>query len=226
MQSLQCALKLERILVRASRTVALCTTADQLVNFENAAHDLDRSLLRVWPDFITAEEETRLFEEVAPLLRRRRYSKNHWDSVIVNFRETERAWAAWELQNQKTLEHARVTIDEALGSSKVDDFLDSAHIVDISPNGYISPHVDSVKASGNFVAGLSLLSTSQMTLRYRPGMSEGDGWNLELESDSVVNVTLPRRSLYLISGDLRFKYTHAVSVDTGCRRISIIFRGK
>ena len=66
MQSLQCALKLERILVRASRTVALCTTADQLVNFENAAHDLDRSLLRVWPDFITAEEETRLFEEVAP----------------------------------------------------------------------------------------------------------------------------------------------------------------
>lgn len=163
-----------------------------------------------------------MFDELATLLRRRRYSKSHWDSVIVKFRETERAWASWEEENQATLRRMREIVTETLGEAKMNAFMGGAHVIDIAAEGYISPHIDSVKASGNFIAGLSLLSDCEMTLRHRPGMSEGDGWNVELDDDSVVDVKLPRRSLYLLSGDLRFGYTHALSVEA--RRISVIFR--
>jgi hypothetical protein len=39
------------------------------------------------------------------------------------------------------------------------------HVLDLHPEGYILPHVDSIKFSGGVVAGLSLLSTSIMRLQ-------------------------------------------------------------
>ena len=211
-----------RMWCRAVRLHVRTRSLSSLVNFERASPHLDRSLVHVWPEVITEEEEQRLFDELAALLRRRRYSKSHWDSVIVKFRETERAWASWEEENQATLRRMQKIVTETLGEDNMNAFMGGAHVVDIAAEGYISPHVDSTKASGNFIAGLSLLSDCEMTLRHRAGMSEGDGWNVELDDDSVVDVKLPRRSLYLLRGELRFEYTHALSVEA--RRISIIFR--
>ncbi|CAN0326924.1 unnamed protein product, partial [Phaeothamnion confervicola] len=39
------------------------------------------------------------------------------------------------------------------------------HAIDLAPEGFIKPHVDSVKFSGRVVAGLSLVSAAVMRLR-------------------------------------------------------------
>lgn len=37
--------------------------------------------MKVLPDFITDVEETQLFEEVEPYMKRMRYEYDHWDDV-------------------------------------------------------------------------------------------------------------------------------------------------
>ncbi len=67
-----------------------------------------------------------------------------------------------------------------------DDLLAHVHILDIHKDGYIKPHVDSVRFCGNTIAGLSLLSDSIMRFK-----------NVNNES-LYANVLLKRRSLYII----------------------------
>lgn len=51
--------------------------------------------LRVLENVITEQEELILSKECETLLRRRRYEENHWDQVIVKFKEMERSrWSA------------------------------------------------------------------------------------------------------------------------------------
>ncbi|OQR93705.1 hypothetical protein THRCLA_08372 [Thraustotheca clavata] len=45
--------------------------------------------LLVMQEVITEEQEQRLADEAATMLRRRRYETDHWDQVIVNFKEME-----------------------------------------------------------------------------------------------------------------------------------------
>lgn len=49
--------------------------ADELKDFKN-----DMKLL---PNFITEEEEQKLFEEVEPYMKRLRYEYDHWDDVNI-----------------------------------------------------------------------------------------------------------------------------------------------
>lgn len=37
--------------------------------------------MKILPDFISEEEETQLFEEVEPYMKRLRYEFDHWDDV-------------------------------------------------------------------------------------------------------------------------------------------------
>jgi alkylated DNA repair protein alkB family protein 7 len=183
--------------ITARRARQQLASSSSLINWNRAAPELDQSLLHVWTDVITEEEEERLKDELVATLRRRRYSQNHWDAVIVKFRETERAWGSWEDDNRETLARMRSIVSEAIpDGASVNRFLGAAHVLDVAADGYILPHVDSVKASGTLIAGLSLLSDCDMTLRYRPGMSAGDGWEQELDTDSVVEVKLPRCVLF------------------------------
>ncbi len=106
------------------------------------------------------------------------------------------------------------------------------HVLDLQPepSGRIDNHVDSVKFSGEVVAGLSLLSPAVMRLRHET-------------SDRVVDLFLPERSLYILSGESRYNWGHAIVSREGAtgepgfrpvtfrghpvtrgRRISIIFR--
>lgn len=97
----------------------------------------------------------------------------------------------------------------------------ACHAIDLHQDGALHAHVDSVRFSGDVVAGLSLLSSSIM--RLKPDAS----------LEGHVDLWLPPRSLYVLSGMARYRYTHELlsshatfqghTVDRD-RRISIIFR--
>lgn len=51
--------------------------------------------LQVLEDVMTEQEELVVTDEAMKLLKRRRYEENHWDNVIVNFKEMERSrWSS------------------------------------------------------------------------------------------------------------------------------------
>ena len=80
------------------------------------------------------------------------------------------------------------------------DFL-PPHLIDLAPSGFIAPHVDSVKFSGELIAGLSLMSTRVMRLTRESG---------EGEDGDVIELLLQPRSLYLLTGPLRYDFAHEV----------------
>lgn len=107
------------------------------------------------------------------------------------------------------------------------------HGIDLKKDGKLTAHVDSVRYSGLIVAGLSLLSSSIMRLRpaaeyssdttgsddgtekskqqsqqhlYEPKPTESPG-------DVHVDLYLPPRSLYVLSGVSRYEYTHELLDD-------------
>lgn len=109
------------------------------------------------------------------------------------------------------------------------------------------PHVDSIKFSGKLIAGLSLLSTRIMRLApadHNFLSSSGSSAFHDTESPSppqdIIELLLPPGSLYILTGPLRFDYTHEIlgnessgnsssgsSSFPACeRRISIVLRDK
>ncbi|POM66806.1 Hypothetical protein PHPALM_17273 [Phytophthora palmivora] len=67
----------------------------------------------------------------------------------------------------------------------------------LAEDGYIKPHVDSIKFSGRVVAGINLLSPSIMRFKEEHG-------------DSVIDAYLQRRSMYMMTGRVRYHYTHEI----------------
>lgn len=67
-----------------------------------------------------------------------------------------------------------------------------------------APHVDSIKFSGDMIAGISLLSTRTMVLS-----PEGDPAS---SRDPVADIALrlPPRSLYVLRGKYRYDYRHEI----------------
>ena len=82
------------------------------------------------------------------------------------------------------------------------------------PGSGISPHIDDNHQFGSWVCGISLLSNCEMTF------SRGHD----------IDILLERRSLYIMTEESRYKYTHCIKPrksDKGIprnRRISITFR--
>ena len=184
--------------------------------------------------------------ELEPVLRRRRFQRDHWDNVIVGYREVERAMWQDPLNEQAISEvrgHIASTgvvphITQGLAASAeavagagaaVEDGCEEAvdsraaggggssvpampgslapgsgwlpvHVIDLEAAGVISPHIDSVKFSGGVVCGISLLSHAYMTLQHED----------EAHADATVDLYLPRRSLYILSGAARYHFTHAI----------------
>ena len=213
-------------------------------------------------DAITAEQEQRLVAELDPVLRRRRYARDHWDAVITGYKEVERAhWA--DAENEATVVDIRRRISGLVASGATalttkrqephppGDPAEAlplswlpVHVIDLAADGFITPHVDSVKFSGDLVCGLSLLSPAVMTLRPDPdvdrdeklhssslagglhadrttGLSGGVGGMAAAaaaagessDDEHGVRMYLPPRSLYVLSGNARYRFTH--SVDSG-----------
>jgi len=182
---------------------------------EDCLKELESSLSLI-PDFISEEEESSLFDEVNPYLRKLRYEKSHWDDAIHDYRETEKN--RWDDKNSIVVDRLRdVAFQE--GSTTP---LSHTHILDLSAQGFIRPHVDAVRFCGNTVAGISLLSDSIMR------------FVKETDKSHRGDLYLPRRSLYIMRDAARYFYTHEIlrdedsyfdgtKVDKG-RRISIICR--
>ncbi|XP_067238240.1 alpha-ketoglutarate-dependent dioxygenase alkB homolog 7, mitochondrial [Chanodichthys erythropterus] len=174
-----------------------------------------RGQVEVRQNFISEEEENALFKEVEPGLRKKRYEFDHWDDAIHGYRETERL--QWGVMGESILRRVR-----AVAFPEGSPLLGPVHVLDLDKEGYIKPHIDSVKFCGSTIAGLSLLSDSIM--RLVP----------ENNSTDWVDLLLSRRSLYILRDDARFKFTHEILKDEDSffigqkvprhRRISVICR--
>lgn len=104
------------------------------------------------------------------------------------------------------------------------------HAIDLnSDGGELNAHVDSVRFSGDIVAGLSLQSPSIMRLQHG---HKNDTNNKDPQLGHV-DLHLPPLSLYVLTGPSRFTFTHQL-LPTGSRfadtvverghRVSVIFR--
>ncbi|KAL6260969.1 hypothetical protein P5V15_008496 [Pogonomyrmex californicus] len=174
--------------------------------------------MKVLPNFISEKEEDILVQEVDPYMKRLRYEYSHWDNAIHGYRETE--WKKWSKDSTQILDRVR---KEAFPVEITQ--LSLVHILDLAAEGWIKPHIDSVRFCGGIIAGLSLLSDSVMRLTM-----EGH------EKECVGYFLLLRRSLYIMSGVARYKYHHEIlkseesyfegrHIPKG-RRISIICRSE
>jgi len=93
--------------------------------------------------------------------------------------------------------------------------IDFNHVIisEYLPGIGLQPHIDRFYW-GEIIIGISLLSDCKMTLS-----------KLSPENNHSVNIDLPPRSLYLLSGDARYKYTHGIQSDyISSRRVSITAR--
>lgn len=166
---------------------------------------------------------------------RRRYEQGHWDAVIVNYKETELLDEAALLSNesQKLLDKVRHQLKERHLNYK--EFAwHPCHAIDLHKDGELNAHVDSVRFSGDLVAGLSLISPSIMRLIPDGGTGDSKGEDLH---KGWVDLYLPTRSLYVLSGVSRYQYSHQlltsgsvfnhdgepITVDRD-QRLSVIFR--
>lgn len=177
----------------------------------------------VLPDFITPNEESDLVKELEVPLKRLRYQTGHWDKAIESYREIEKS--KWTCKSNQEVVEKIVTFvfpPDQVSSGQITPPLNLVHVLDLAAEGEIKPHVDAVRFCGRRLAGLSLMSPSVMRLA-----SVSD-------TSKLVDLYLPRRSLYILEDEARFDFTHAIlpqkdsyfnglSVSKG-RRISIIFR--
>jgi len=202
----------------------------------------------VWPQFITEEEESQFVNFVHPQLARTRYSPSHFDGVICNYRE--KLLSTQQFQEKDFLKSIYARVQEQIcGPSTT---LSDAHILDIAEDGFIAPHVDT-EFTGGFVAGLTLLSDAVVTFQpHVPVLQESllsdkqkgafsPGGTRLASNPSIVFPQLPRvelyvpaRSLYILTREARYEWTHAIEMPS-ChtfrsvpvargRRISVMFR--
>jgi len=225
-------------------TTTSCGPNPDYVNLSSAPSNYDNSAV-VYPGFLSEEEGQSLVKEVSKRMKRRRFEDGHWDSVISKYREIELA-TPHEVDNESTIDAPQY----AQTIQRTRDILKSyvspqltnhmkwlpCHAIDLSKNGRLDAHVDSVKFSGEIVAGISLLSDSIM--RLRPAKGEWIDDTSNESSGGYVDLYLPKLSLYCLHGMSRFHYSHEllpsdsvyqihgredVQVTRG-RRLSIIFR--
>ncbi|KAK7080564.1 Alpha-ketoglutarate-dependent dioxygenase alkB 7, mitochondrial [Halocaridina rubra] len=173
------------------------------------------SSFQVLHDFLREDEESVLMKDVEPHLKRLKYEFDHWDDAIHGFRETERS--RWSKDASPIIAKMR---EFAFPDGQ--NQITQVHILDLAKTGVIKPHVDSIRFCGSIICGLCLLSDAVMRLVHVE------------DKDQVIDVLLPRRCLYLMRDESRYKYTHEVLGENDsyfkttavprARRVSVICR--
>lgn len=152
---------------------------------------------------ISRAEEKVIVDYLSSLLKRKRYEGNHWDSVIVKYKELELHGARkMPVEVESVIHRLEALIKESYGD-KIEQ-LQPPHVIDLDALGSIGPHVDSIKHSGGVLCGLSLMSSRIMEL-----VPEAET-QAEETSQTILRYHLPPRSLYFLEGPLRYDYTHSV----------------
>ena len=183
----------------------------------------------------------------------RRYERGHWDAVIVKYKEMELFHETEQLSRTSCDMLQRIR-DHLVSRDHVatDGTWLPAHAIELHPEGELRAHVDSVRFSGGLVAGLSLGCPSLMRLRPPEAdadetdreticSDDDDNNNKQINNNNhdqfgYVDLFLPPRSLYALTGKSRYDYTHELlphqsifegtgeSVHRNKHRWSIIFR--
>ena len=156
----------------------------------------------------------------------RRYEKGHWDAVITDYKEVELFDEdSLSPESGTAMQRVRQQLEARHIAANSVEWL-PAHAIDLKRDGELKAHVDSVRFSGDIVAGVSLLSSSIMRLKPEDSKAE---W---------VDLYLQPLSLYVLSGVSRYRYAHELlpcgsifERPDGCaipvqrdRRLSVIFR--
>jgi alkylated DNA repair protein alkB family protein 7 len=215
---------------RCTRFMSSKTSSTRLVNFKASPRDFIPSSAVVYENFLTDEEGHSLVQDIRAKMKRRRYEKGHWDAVITDYKEAEL------ITEDEFLETSRIALEKTRQHLLKNHLTPDAkwlpcHAIDLKQDGELKAHVDSVRFSGDMVAGLSLLSTSIM--RLRPGSDVGRD-----PEEGYVDMLLPPLSLYVMTGVSRYQYAHELlptgstffAYDGTCtvverqQRLSIIFR--
>jgi alkylated DNA repair protein alkB family protein 7 len=200
--------------------------------------------LAVLPDFFSAEEEAALDAHCSGALAKCPWEASHFDAVIQHYRERQLPLAGLPPLGAAVVARAQGAFPPQGGA--VGPHMDVLHVLELAPRGAIAPHVDSVKFSGAVVAGLCLRSEALLQLTVDAGAA-GEGraptaaaWARAAQPAALqaqplqVTALLPRRCLYILTGEARYGWAHALplggewqgrSVVRGPRgRLSIILR--
>jgi alkylated DNA repair protein alkB family protein 7 len=205
-----------------------------LVDARNAPKDFTPGSAVVYQSILSQEEGNVIVQDISALMKRRRYEKGHWDSVISNYKEVELSDLLFERPEIPTIYHR---VRQHLETNHLEN--DSiqwlpCHAIDLKKDGKLNAHVDSIKFSGGLVAGISLLSPSIMRL-----LVPDDGTEAKAtEDEGWVDLYLPPLSLYVLTGVGRYRYSHQLLPDNSMytkpdgteiavirdHRLSVIFR--
>ncbi|MGK3734132.1 MAG: alkylated DNA repair protein alkB family protein 7 [Bacillariaceae sp.] len=189
----------------------------------------------------------------------RRYEKGHWDAVINLYKEVELADISFQegdgnSSDEESIPNVFKRVRQQLEEHHLlSDYYDDresihwlpCHAIDLKKDGELKAHVDSVRFSGDLVAGLSLLSPSIMRLIPCEDNDDDDDDDDDKknknstteEEEAYVDLYLPPRSLYVLTGVGRYKYSHQLLPDGSIfhrndtditvrrdHRLSVIFR--
>jgi len=225
---------------RAGHTQAPCATS-RFVDFSRCAAAASAPPapaalgVAVHAAFLGRAEHDALLAEASAALARRAFERGHWDGVIAHFREEALplARASPALRAAALRAHALFPpLPPALQPQpqprpKPRALLPQAHLLELEARGRISRHVDSVKFSGGVVAGLCLDSDAVLRLSVSDeaaaeasgeGGKGGAGAVLgagaeekEEGEEGSIDVLLPRGCLYVLSGEARYLWAHAIA---------------
>ena len=257
-----------------------------LVNAQNAPQmNYVPGCAVVYRNVLSEQLEKLLIKEISGRMKRRRYERGHWDAVITGYKEIELADISFPLQSHDNNAAMRDDEVEAIpivfeeirqhlaerhllpdhsssndNRTKNDIAWLPCHAIDLKKSGELKAHVDSVRFSGDLVAGISLKSPSIMRLKIPPKDEQqaateaatatatattddegknGNSKNRKDDDDGFIDLYLPPRSLYALTGVARYCYSHELLPDGSIfvdpttademvvekgHRISIIFR--
>ena len=169
--------------------------------------------LQIRPGFASAREQEAIVAELEQgPFKRLKWDVGHWDAVITNYRETERAlWK--ETKSAAVVQRMKDCFPASWGWRP-------QHILDLKAEGEIAPHIDAISTVGDVVSGLTLLSPAVMTFS-------------DEDDDEIFAIHLLPGSLYIMAGESRFRFKHAImlkdqhfgghAIDKQ-RRISLMIR--
>ncbi len=129
-----------------------------------------------------------------------RLHTGHFDNAIANYRE-------------ENCPFDELPADVAAIAERAAEYLPpdrklqrAWHVLDLAPSGEIFPHVDNSDHLGEYIIGISCLSDAVMRFTPSPHPEHA----CSAASDARVDAWLPRRSLYVMAGECRMQWQHAV----------------
>lgn len=182
----------------------------------------------VHADFLSEDEHDALLRSAEVLLARTRFENNHFDGVIHGYREQQSRIASLQPVARAAVERALQRFPPNAAAP-----LPTAHFLELAEDGAIAPHVDSIKFSGEVVAGLCLVSDAVMLLERSADGGAAMTDDAATDEQTQTRLLLPRRALYILSSAARYEYAHSIPAGAPAfqnkpvpraRRVSVMLR--